>query len=315
MATIICLIVLNKDFKKVWSISLQSIPNSIVTSRDSCCGRYPKKSATSTTAAATATSTNRALYQSTRSYSNTVNNLNDENRITHSNDTSSFTSIITSPTTANYINMSIKAIGSSTTMFVSGTFFIVLAYKRNTQMISFFIGAIMNGILSKILKKLIQQTRPVELYQTSSTSTTTTGTTDDISNKPTDHGMPSSHAMSLGFIATFIVCNVMSLQIPLLLYTIISLYYRVQVKLHTYQQVVVGTILGSTNGFLWYRLCTGNNPFNIHIMNLVKQYLFDNKEQLPIPYLIVPLLVGAATIGSFKRRISVLLRKNKKAVQ
>ena len=163
----------------------------------------------------------------------------------------------------------------------------------------------MNGILSKVLKKLIQQTRPAELYQS------TISTDDSFSNKPTDHGMPSSHAMSLGFIATFIVCNIISLQIPLLLYTIISLYYRVQVKLHTYQQVVVGTIVGSTNGFLWYRLCTGNNPFHIHIMNLVKQYLFNNKEQLPIPYLIVPLLVGVATIGSFERRINALLRKKK----
>jgi membrane-associated phospholipid phosphatase len=215
--------------------------------------------------------------------------------------------------------MSIKAIGASTTIFVSGLFFAVLAYKRNAVMISFFIGAISNGILSKVLKKLIQQTRPIELYQpptptstsTSSTITTISSPNDD---KPTDHGMPSSHAMSLGFIATFIVCHIRSLQIPLFLYTIISLYYRVQVKLHTYQQVMVGTILGSTNGFIWYRLCIGRNPFHIHIMNLVQRYLFHNQEQLPIPYLIVPLLVGAATIGSFERRISALLRKKKKVL-
>lgn len=88
-------------------------------------------------------------------------------------------------------------------------------------MISFFIGAIMNGILSKLLKKLIQQTRPVELYQSpTSSSTTTTTTTARPMEVPQDHGMPSSHAMSLGFIVTFIVGNIMSLQIPLLLYTV-----------------------------------------------------------------------------------------------
>ena len=321
----LCLIAQSRYLEKVWSFSLESYPTSI-RSRRCREGRYPT-SATPIAASSFKTTTSiRALYQSTRSYSNTASNLYEENIIATTNETASTTIVesfvsSSSPLTATitkYSNMSIKAIGSSTTLFVSGLFFIVLAYKRNTQMISFFIGAIMNGILSKVLKKLIQQTRPAELYQSSSSSssssTTTSGTPDEISNKPTDHGMPSSHAMSLGFISTFIVCNIMSLQIPLLLYTIISLYYRVQVKLHTYQQVVVGTILGSTNGFLWYRLCTGNNPFHIHIMNLVQQYLFNNQEQLPIPYLIVPFLVGAATIGSFKRRLSALLRKSKKTV-
>ena len=290
-----------------YSFSVTSSPTTTVT--DCCRGRSPKAT---TTVTSTIHSKNRVWYQSTQSYFKTASNDNEVNINKKTSLIASIASITTSPTKSKYFNMSIKAIGSTTTIVVSGLFFVVLAYKRNAIMISFFIGAIMNGILSKVLKKLIQQTRPVELYQPpTSSSTSTTARPMEV---PQDHGMPSSHAMSLGFISTFIVCNIMSLQIPLLLYTVASLYYRVQVKLHTYQQVLVGSILGSTNGFLWYRLCTGNNPFNIHIMNLVKKYLFNNQEQLPIPYLIVPLLVGAATIGSFERRISALLRKKKKEV-
>jgi membrane-associated phospholipid phosphatase len=196
------------------------------------------------------------------------------------------------------VNMAVKAIGSSTTIVVSGLFFLVLLWKRDALMVSFFIGAISNGVLSKILKKLINQTRPPELEHV-----------DDIQLKPGDKGMPSSHAMSLGFISTFIACNLSWTQMPLFVYAVVSLIYRVQVKLHTWQQVVVGSIVGSTNGFLWYRLCIGSNPWKIHIMNFVTRYFLNENGQLPLPLMIVPFLVGAATIGSFERRISSWIKK------
>jgi uncharacterized membrane protein YjjB (DUF3815 family) len=98
--------------------------------------------------------------------------------------------------------MAIKAVGSTTTIVVSGAFFVILAYKRDAlvssslpsglvgtarlltntnlssleQMVSFFIGSIANGILSKVLKKIINQTRPPELEQA------------DIHLKPSDKG-------------------------------------------------------------------------------------------------------------------------------
>jgi membrane-associated phospholipid phosphatase len=215
-------------------------------------------------------------------------------------------------------------IGQSTTILVSGIFFVILAYYRNALMVSFFVGAIANGILSKLLKKLIAQTRPINDATVATTTTTTnTRNTDrkqsirqnNSKNIPSDHGMPSSHAMSLGFIATFIACHVTrKVQIPLLLYTVISLYYRVQVQLHTYQQVMVGSVVGSTNGYIWYRLCIGHNPFNIHIMNLVTTYWLNVNGQLPIPYMIIPFLVGATTIGSFERRIRGLFKSQYKQV-
>jgi PAP2 superfamily len=196
------------------------------------------------------------------------------------------------------IDMTIQAIGSTTTIVVSAAFFAVLAWKRDAMMVSFFIGAISNGVLSKVLKKLINQTRPPELEQVK-----------DIQLKPSDKGMPSSHAMSLGFISTFIACNVSWTQLPLAVYAIVSLIYRIQVKLHTWQQVVVGSIVGSANGFLWYRLCTGENPWQINIMNTVTKHFLNKNGQLPLPLMIVPFIVGAATIGSFERRISSWIKK------
>jgi membrane-associated phospholipid phosphatase len=197
------------------------------------------------------------------------------------------------------VNMAVKAVGSSTTMVVSGAFFVVLAWKRDALMVSFFIGAIANGILSKVLKRIINQTRPPELEEA------------DIHLKPSDNGMPSSHAMSLGFISTFIALNLPWTQIPLAVYAVVSLAYRVQVKLHTWQQVVVGSVIGSFDGFAWFCLCTGDNPWKVNVMSAVTTHFLDANGQLPLPMLLVPLLVGAATIGSFERRIGYWLKQRK----
>lgn len=195
--------------------------------------------------------------------------------------------------------MAVSLIGSTTTFVVSASFFIVLAWKRDALMVSFFIGSIANGILSKVLKKIIQQTRPPELETT------------DMKIKPSDGGMPSSHAMSLGFIGTFTGLNVPSTQLWLVLYSVFSLAYRVQVKLHTWEQVVVGSIVGSLNGYFWFRLCTGDNPFGVNVMDGVAKHLLNEHGLLPVPMLVVPLLLGAVTVGSLERRISHFLNQRK----
>lgn len=218
---------------------------------------------------------------------------------------------IASPTylntpTESLLNMSIKAVGSTTTVLVSGAFFVVLAWKRDALMVSFFIGAIANGILSKVLKKLINQTRPPELLEQAEK--------DKDFLKPNDNGMPSSHAMSLGFLSTFIACNLPPTRIALAVYAIVSLMYRVQVKLHTWHQVVVGSILGSFNGWAWFCLCTGDNTFQVNIMNMLAATIIDEATgKLPLPYMIVPFVVGAATIGSFERRIGAWIKPREKS--
>ena len=198
----------------------------------------------------------------------------------------------------NLFNMAVTVVGASTTVVVSGTFFAVLAWKRDALMVSFFIGSIANGILSKLLKKLINETRPAELEES------------DLKLKPSDNGMPSSHAMSLGFISTFTAICLTQLKWPLAVYCIVSLWYRIQVKLHTWQQVVVGCMAGSFNGYLWHRLCTGDSwGSGIHVMEFVARNFLDETGKLMIPMLIVPVLVGAATVGSVERRLKVWLRR------
>lgn len=127
----------------------------------------------------------------------------------------------------------LEYVGKSTSTLVSLSFFSVLAWKRDAFMLTFFIGAISNAILSKILKRVLDQSRPEALVDAQS-----------IRVKPTDPGMPSSHAMSLGFIGTFTSLNLPPISIPMLIYIVIALYYRIKINLHSIEQVLVGIVLG-----------------------------------------------------------------------
>lgn len=201
-----------------------------------------------------------------------------------------------------------KMLGSTTSSVVAGTFFIVLAYKRDTFMLTFFIGSILNGIISKVLKKVLKQDRPDGYLADSS-----------IKVKPSDNGMPSSHAMSLGFIITtvsvelallmnnrFLSCTLCAL---LWSYVAISLRYRVQSCLHTKEQIWVGLGGGISNALLWRSLATGTNILlpSVNVMNVVSGMLPDSGV-MPVQLLIVPAMIGAAVVGSFERRISDWLK-------
>lgn len=155
---------------------------------------------------------------------------------------------------------------------------------------------IAEGILSKILKRVLNQRRPPELE------------TATLDLKPSDGGMPSSHAMSLGFIGTFTGLTLPSVVIWLLLYVALSLVYRVQVNLHTWEQIAVGLLVGTFNGAIWWHLCNGQNPWDINIMDLVSEHLLDETGVLPWPMLVVPAFVGLVVVGSFERRISRWIR-------
>jgi membrane-associated phospholipid phosphatase len=108
-------------------------------------------------------------------------------------------------------------------------------------MISFFLGSIVNAVAAKVLKRLIKQERP------------TATDNDDEGIRPSDNGMPSSHSMSLGFIGTFTFLgwgkNHMIVAPMLLAYITTSLFYRVQAKLHTKEQVYVGVFFGGASYF------------------------------------------------------------------
>eukprot|EP00934_Nitzschia_sp_Nitz4_P008240 Nitzschia sp. Nitz4//scaffold38_size140716//113604//114257//NITZ4_003164-RA/size140716-processed-gene-0.65-mRNA-1//-1//CDS//3329550129//8230//frame0 len=190
----------------------------------------------------------------------------------------------------------LSKVGSTTSTVVSGTFFFVLAYRRDAPTVSFFMGAIGNGILSKVLKKIVDQQRPPEL------------SVSKLDLPPSDNGMPSSHAMSMGFIFTYTALSAPWTTMPLIGYLLVSLKYRVKMHLHTVDQILVGLALGTANGFVWRALCFGKNPMGIHVLDWVSKTILRDQEKLPWWGLAVPALVGAAVVGSVERRISRWVR-------
>jgi membrane-associated phospholipid phosphatase len=207
----------------------------------------------------------------------------------------------------------ITKIGSTTSIVVSGTFFAALSYKRDAFMLTFFIGSIMNGITSKILKKVLNIDRPDGHIHDSS-----------VKIKPSDKGMPSSHAMSLGFICTYTALEAFQIlgiglksgiiATVLVFYAAISLVYRVKSKLHTADQVYVGLAAGVLNSFIWRSMAFGTNRFlySINVMEWVSKNIIPENGVMPVYYLIVPALVGAMVVGSVERRISAWLKNNGK---
>lgn len=187
-------------------------------------------------------------------------------------------------------------IGASTSLLVSGTFFVALAVQRDALMVTFFSGAITNGILSKVLKKILNQDRPSDLVDSSM-------------EKPSDKGMPSSHAMSLGFIGTFTMLTLEWTRLVIPTYVALSLYYRVRTRLHTIEQVAVGIAFGVANGYVWRHLADGTNPFGINVMEFFSRTVLNDQGLLPIPLLFVPALAGIVVVGSIERKISKFLKK------
>lgn len=67
------------------------------------------------------------------------------------------------------------------------------------------------------------------------------------------------------------------------------------------------------NGLMWYSLATGNNMIlpSVNIMDKVSTTLLPDTGIFPTKFLIFPLMVGAAVVGSFERRISGWIKKTK----
>lgn len=201
----------------------------------------------------------------------------------------------------------VGSIGSTTSTVVAGTFFAALCYKRDALMVVFFLGAIGNAVFGKVLKKLLNIKRPEE----SNNKNNNNGTNGAV-DRPNDNGMPSSHAMSLGFIFTFLALLQPTTTLPLLVYASISLVYRVRVNLHTTDQIAVGTVLGSLDGALWWHLCTQSNNALLGSTTLVdfvsSSGIMNEKGLLSWYLLAVPALIGAAVVGSVERKLGKYFR-------
>ena len=206
-------------------------------------------------------------------------------------------------------------IGKTASLSVSISFFLLLAYHRNATILTIWIGSILNAILSKIIKKIINQNRPSELQ-----------TNSNIKLKPSDGGMPSSHAMSLGFIMTsiLIVDGVLPINnynlragigLIMSLYTTVALRYRIRDHYHTVEQVVVGLVLGIMNAISWFKVAMMGNDSNNGVgpvLSYVQQnYISAETGLFPYMALIIPIIVGMVVVGSFERRISLWMTNDK----
>jgi dolichyldiphosphatase len=203
-----------------------------------------------------------------------------------------------SETSAPGIHPLILFVGGTTSIVVATSFFLALAHFRSATMISFWLGAIGNAILSKVLKKIINQSRPPELE------------TAQMVVLPSDGGMPSSHAMSLAFIGTMTALllpdasvvgamAVLALRLTLVVYAAISLFYRVQVKFHTWEQIAVGVAVGAGNAGLFY------NFLQPSLISWLSANILNNHDGLlPVPMLLIPIIVGLLVVGSVERRIA-----------
>jgi len=214
-------------------------------------------------------------------------------------------------------------IGSTTSLFVAGTFFTALCWRRDALIVSFFLGAILNAMFGKILKRILNIQRPTPIPN---------GENEEekfffmkVPIRPSDNGMPSSHAMSLGFICTFVAFLIPKTALPLLIYAVISMIYRVRATLHSVDQIIVGAILGIFDGLIWYRLCCvdgfsfGGLGLGIGgeatIIEIVSSSGIMNEQTGLLPWylLVVPALVGAAVVGSLERRLGEYFKKNSRS--
>ena len=199
-------------------------------------------------------------------------------------------------------------VGKSASSLVSLSFFILLTYKRDAIILTLWIGAIGNAILSKVIKRILNHERPAELHEDDN----------NIKLKPSDGGMPSSHAMSLGFIGTSLLFGIIPQQyqvgagVAMSIYTALALQYRIQSKLHTLEQVIVGLVLGIGNALAWLKFALGSDGSIGFILSYVQSNFVSPETGLfSRSALSIPIVVGILVVGSFERRIALWL-KNKK---
>jgi dolichyldiphosphatase len=113
----------------------------------------------------------------------------------------------------------------------------------------FFLGLVFSHELAKLIKRTVKQPRPDGAFLSS-------------------YGMPSDHSQFLFFATTYVTCVLFSRanikkssafisSVTMLSITLIVCYSRLFLGVHTWQQVLVGALLGIVTGPIWYKITTG----------------------------------------------------------
>ena len=128
-------------------------------------------------------------------------------------------------------------INKLTKWVVSATVFASLIVRRFDSLTQWYIvGGVVTAIVCRFLKFAINASRPGSSYRK-------------------DPGMPSSHASTLGFLSVFpylMMSNAYALLLPAC--GAFLAYLRVSQGYHTYAQVGVGWVLGSSMAVVWQTL-------------------------------------------------------------
>lgn len=171
--------------------------------------------------------------------------------------------------------------GSKTRWVVSGALALAFVWRADVLTTRMIVGGIVSAIGVKIVKRLLKQPRPPGASLT-------------------DGGMPSSHAQSLFFFATFLSAHCWSTEwwpiVSSVLLMSMALWQsarRVSKGLHTKEQIAVGMLMGIANALIWFHflgpLCI---PF---IPDLFQSMIWRSTA------VSVVLLVGLLTVSSVER--------------
>ena len=127
---------------------------------------------------------------------------------------------------------------------------LVFIWREYKYFIAYIIGWYLDSYLNKILKNEIHQPRPSISKNLSDL--------DNIKNYhgSNQYGMPSGHAQSIFFSICylFLVKKSKILLIITLFIALLTLYQRWIYGRHTIEQLFVGSIIGISFSYLWYRL-------------------------------------------------------------
>uniref|UniRef100_A0A0D9VJZ2 Phosphatidic acid phosphatase type 2/haloperoxidase domain-containing protein n=2 Tax=Leersia perrieri TaxID=77586 RepID=A0A0D9VJZ2_9ORYZ len=128
---------------------------------------------------------------------------------------------------------------------VAGCYAIAAIWRHDALIMWALIGAVANSALSSLLKQMFNHERPAPALRS-------------------DPGMPSSHAQSFLYAAVFLVLSLfywlgmtylsVILGVATLAMGCYLSWLRISQRLHTPNQVLVGGIVGSAFGALWFAL-------------------------------------------------------------
>ncbi|KAI8059134.1 phosphatidic acid phosphatase type 2/haloperoxidase [Gongronella butleri] len=112
--------------------------------------------------------------------------------------------------------------------------FISCLYSRSLHVMYVALGAVFAAIVGKVLKRVWRQPRP---------------------HGQAGYGMPSTHSQGIMFFAAYSHCAMPShdwVVLVLSLFALALAWSRVQLGYHTFQQVLVGSLIGVSLAILWH---------------------------------------------------------------